>query len=122
PFRFLDRPRPPAVPIAGRADEGANRVVDPWQGRTGARLTSLIHRLSLPLRPPPGVERPWQPHPIFSGATANLVSLTCHASVLAPGHSPHRPHTHLEEELLIVLDGEADLVIARSEDDPAPRI
>ena len=38
--------------------------------------------------------------------------MSCHASVLARGHSPHPPHAHVEEELLISLaDGEVELVI-----------
>jgi quercetin dioxygenase-like cupin family protein len=38
--------------------------------------------------------------------------MECHASVLSPGKCPHPPHAHHEEELLIVLDGEAELLIA----------
>jgi uncharacterized cupin superfamily protein len=41
--------------------------------------------------------------------------MNTHVSVLSPGHSPHSPHAHREEEILIVLDGEAELVIARNE-------
>jgi mannose-6-phosphate isomerase-like protein (cupin superfamily) len=37
--------------------------------------------------------------------------------VLGPGHSPHALHAHLEEELLVVLDGEAEVAIA---DHPFP--
>ena len=33
---------------------------------------------------------------------------------LSPGHSPHPPHTHVEEEILIVLQGEADILIAEA--------
>jgi quercetin dioxygenase-like cupin family protein len=31
--------------------------------------------------------------------------------VLSPGKAPHQPHEHAEEEILIMLSGEADLVI-----------
>jgi len=34
-----------------------------------------------------------------------------HVSVLSPGITPHEPHSHPEEELLIMLSGEADIVI-----------
>jgi len=37
--------------------------------------------------------------------------LTCHASVLAANHSPHEPHEHEDEELLILLDGEIELIL-----------
>jgi quercetin dioxygenase-like cupin family protein len=35
-------------------------------------------------------------------------------SVLDPGREPHPPHSHADEEILIVLDGEADLILERS--------
>jgi mannose-6-phosphate isomerase-like protein (cupin superfamily) len=35
--------------------------------------------------------------------------------VLSPGYSPHAPHAHADEEILIVLDGEAEVVIAQDE-------
>jgi mannose-6-phosphate isomerase-like protein (cupin superfamily) len=47
--------------------------------------------------------------------------MSCHASVLAGGHSPHPPHAHVEEELLVPLHGEVELVIPESPRDPAPR-
>jgi mannose-6-phosphate isomerase-like protein (cupin superfamily) len=48
--------------------------------------------------------------------------LGCHVSVLNPGRSPHLPHSHLDEEILVVLDGRAQIVIAESPQDPNPRI
>jgi uncharacterized cupin superfamily protein len=41
--------------------------------------------------------------------------MSVHVSVLSPGHSPHPPHAHPDEEILIVLDGEAELVISLNE-------
>ena len=64
----------------------------------------------------------WRPHQQFLDATASLSSMGCHYSQLSAGHSPHPPHAHVEEELLIILDGEADLVVASSPDDPSPRV
>ena len=46
----------------------------------------------------------------------------CHVSVLSPGRCPHPPHSHVEEELLIILDGEANVEIASSAVDPSPRV
>jgi uncharacterized cupin superfamily protein len=46
----------------------------------------------------------------------------CHVSVLSPGRCPHPPHSHIEEELLIILDGEANIEIAASRDDTSPRV
>jgi quercetin dioxygenase-like cupin family protein len=48
--------------------------------------------------------------------------MTCHVSVLSPGHCPHPPHSHIEEELLIILDGEGSIEIAANRDDASPRV
>jgi mannose-6-phosphate isomerase-like protein (cupin superfamily) len=61
---------------------------------------------------PEDLERGWRRFPLFKGATPAIDSMACHAAVLSAGHSPHPPHAHGDEELLIVLDGEADLLIA----------
>jgi quercetin dioxygenase-like cupin family protein len=91
---------------------GSNRVV-PAPLANGVRdeleLTSRIHVFRLPLEP--DEKSGWKPYPAFKGSTADLPSLSCHASVLASNHSPHPPHTHAEEELLLLLAGEADLVL-----------
>jgi mannose-6-phosphate isomerase-like protein (cupin superfamily) len=73
---------------------------------------SWIRLLDLPLGRNP--ESGWQPHPVFKVATPNLTHLSCHVSVLEPGVSPHPPHTHIEEEILIVIDGEAELMLERA--------
>lgn len=53
---------------------------------------------------------PWKPHILFRGTSATTDALQCHCSSLIPGHIPHPPHTHPEEELLIMLSGSADLI------------
>jgi mannose-6-phosphate isomerase-like protein (cupin superfamily) len=112
PFRQLESPRPPCLIVRGSARVGSNRVV-PAPLANGVRdeleLTSRIHVFRLPLEP--DEKTGWKPYPAFKGSTADLPSLSCHASVLASNHSPHPPHTHAEEELLLLLAGEADLVL-----------
>ena len=41
--------------------------------------------------------------------------LECHSSVLAPGAVPQPPHPHPQEELLVIVAGEAELITARDE-------
>ena len=53
----------------------------------------------------------WKPYPKFAGSTAVAESFTCHSSVLAPGHCPHPPHEHRDEEILMLLSGEATLIL-----------
>jgi quercetin dioxygenase-like cupin family protein len=54
----------------------------------------------------------WRPYPLFAGTTPVCEQMACHFSVLSASHCPHPPHQHPEEELLIILDGEAEILIA----------
>jgi oxalate decarboxylase/phosphoglucose isomerase-like protein (cupin superfamily) len=110
----LESPRPPVVCVSGQGDGFINRLVPPPAAdhETCSVLVSGTHGLPLPL--PEGKERGWKSHHVFRGATPILDFLGCHASILSAGKSPHPPHAHAEEELLIVLDGESDLIISDS--------
>ena len=44
-------------------------------------------------------------HRFFQNPTATLDELEMHVTVLPPGKAPHAPHTHPEEELLIIKEG-----------------
>jgi mannose-6-phosphate isomerase-like protein (cupin superfamily) len=112
PFEFLGE-RPPVVCVHGKPDESANLVV-PAPTRSApeklAPLPSTIRKLDTPLAQKP--RGGWRPYPLFRGSTPALDFMQCHAAVLSPGYIPHPPHAHADEELLIVLDGEAELLIA----------
>lgn len=60
-------------------------------------------------------EKKWKPYHLHKGKTAIFDKMNCHVSVLSPGFSPHLPHSHADEEILIVLDGEAELIISGSD-------
>lgn len=112
PFRQFEHPRPPCVMVRGADAGGANRVVRPvWAEPTVVhpRLSNQVCRLKLPL--PRGDSEAWKPYPFFEGSTANLRNLSSHASTLRYGHSPHAPHRHEDEELLLLLAGEVDLLL-----------
>jgi len=115
PFRHRLFSLPPVILVAGSVQNSVNRLVPP-PPKKGNRpmITSWIHALKLPLSQ--DTEKGWKPHPIFRGPTRILDQMGVHASILDPGCSPHPPHTHPEEELLMVLDGEAEILLA---DDPA---
>jgi mannose-6-phosphate isomerase-like protein (cupin superfamily) len=99
---------PPAiVPSASRVVPEPLLEVSPPTIRPPLR--SGTRPLNLPLA---ASERGgWKPYPLFRGSSTQMRDLSCHASVLSPGKMPHRPHRHLEEEILIMLSGEADLII-----------
>jgi glyoxylate utilization-related uncharacterized protein len=119
PFELYPSPRPACIIVSGRAMADQNRIVPAPPAPNGMQpsLSSRIHALALPLER--DLERGFKPHPLFRGPTPNLRLMSCHVSVLDPGKEPHPPHQHVEEEILIVLDGEADLVF---EDATAPGV
>jgi len=103
PFRFHDEPRPPVIVISGKGDEAVNRIVAPPPSAAAPRIGSVIHHFEWPGHD--SAER-FRALPAFGGPTRTLEGLHCHASILASGHSPHPPHVHPEEELLVPIDGE----------------
>lgn len=42
---------------------------------------------------------------VFDVPTPTLANLECHITTLNPGESPHAPHRHADEELMIVKEG-----------------
>jgi (S)-ureidoglycine aminohydrolase len=52
---------------------------------------------------------------IMEGSTTSLAHFEVHASTIQPGKAPHLPHTHAdEEELIIVKEGRIKVTINRS--------
>lgn len=104
PFQFRSEPLPPCIMVRGTDRYGVNRLVPP----PGKQGLSWVKQLDLPLEQ--DLETGWKKHPIHLGSTRCLSRLSCHASVLGPGESPHDLHAHRDEEILLVLSGEATLV------------
>jgi len=48
---------------------------------------------------------------VFDAPTATLGNLECHVTTVNPGESPHAPHRHPDEELIIVKDGTLEVTI-----------
>jgi mannose-6-phosphate isomerase-like protein (cupin superfamily) len=111
PFRWLDRPWPPCVIVRGRARGASNRIV-PAPSPAGA-TTSWVRSLRVPLAPAAGTEEApgWTSSGLARGATHCVQYLAVHASTLGPGATPHEPHEHRDEELLVMLDGAAELAL-----------
>ena len=47
----------------------------------------------------------------FQAPTATLDELECHVTTLNPGESPHPPHQHPDEELVIVKEGTVESLV-----------
>ena len=56
---------------------------------------------------------------VFAAPTATLDELEYHTTMLKPGGSPHAPHTHQNEELIIVKEGAVEAYV-NGEWKPAP--
>jgi uncharacterized cupin superfamily protein len=80
------------------------------------RLKSGIYPVTLPL----DADRDggFRLYHQYLGSAGNADSFSCHVSALAQGRSPHPPHAHPEEEILIVLRGEVDVALPSR---PAPQ-
>lgn len=111
PFR-LRRTRPPCIQVAGESGDGINLMVPPPALARGS-FRSLTYQFDLDLRH--SAREPWKAVHAIKGATPVHDNITCHASSLAPGYSPHPPHAHIEEELLIMLSGAAEIIIPANE-------
>ncbi|MFP3899984.1 MAG: cupin domain-containing protein [Acidimicrobiia bacterium] len=112
PYRLLEEPRPACLPATpgGVAHTEANRVVGPPPRRDGEAppLAPKAQSLGLPASTDPWTG--WKAYHQFNGSTPNLGNLSVHYSVLGPGRCPHPPHEHDDEEILVVLDGECEIV------------
>ena len=42
---------------------------------------------------------------VFDAPTPTLANFECHITTLNPGESPHAPHRHAEEEIMILKEG-----------------
>ena len=47
----------------------------------------------------------------FQAPTATLDELECHVTTLNPGETPHAPHKHPDEELLIIKEGTVEALV-----------
>jgi quercetin dioxygenase-like cupin family protein len=47
----------------------------------------------------------------FDGPTGQLHSMTAGSLLLKPGMSPHPPHQHPEEEIMVVSEGTGEIVV-----------
>ena len=47
----------------------------------------------------------------FQAPTATLDELECHVTTLNPGETPHPPHKHPDEELLIIKEGTVEALV-----------
>ena len=94
--------QPPATAPAGLP--GAAPV--PAGGKKQV-LSQVIDVAKLAVRPSDVGNR----RDLFDGPTITLNNLEGHISVLNPGQNSHTPHQHVNEEMVIVMEGALDVYI-----------
>ena len=112
PFKYRENPKPACIMIRGSDTGGVNRIVPPPAPPTKGkkpRLSDQVCPLTLPLSA--DAASGFTFYGMFAGATADLQEMEVHVSALAHGKMPHPPHTHREEEILVMLSGAADLIL-----------
>jgi mannose-6-phosphate isomerase-like protein (cupin superfamily) len=114
PFAYREDVRLPVIPVAGRAHPETNVLASQARFSGLPEIAPSHTEIDCDTPLPDGVR--FQPTPCFEGRTPNCDYLECHYSTLAPGHSPHAPHIHPEEEILVVMSGEARLVLPMPDD------
>lgn len=119
PFQFKEE-RPPVIAVSGQGDPSRNHLVHPPTFRQPNAIRSTAHPIDPTSRCEDGTS--FTPVHCFLGRTENVDYLESHYSILMPGFSPHPPHIHLDEEILVVMSGAAELVVAGSVRDSNPKI
>ena len=119
PFLCVNKPRPPCIMIRGRDNYAVNNIIrhqvvdnkikGTMMSGMNNYLSTVLKHIEMPLQE--NSQTGWQPYPVDRGVTPSMEEMGFHLSVLSAGVIPHPPHSHPEEELLIMLSGEADLVM-----------
>jgi len=85
-------------------------------------MRSATHEMSLSVREAEwkASGNAWLPFAIRTCYPRSLCKLVAHGSILSPATTPHDPHVHVEEELIIILSGSVRVI--RTEQDGRSRI
>lgn len=111
PMVYLKTPKPPCLLIRGHGQDGQNDLIPgPHAAPLTSRpaITTLIEPLDI--RPEDPGTRDLKIFDLLEGPTTDLRLMECHYSVLAPGKIPHPPHVHDEEEIQIIVTGQAEFI------------
>jgi uncharacterized RmlC-like cupin family protein len=101
PIRFKQNERPPVLAVSGRSPIGMNKY---------AVRPGKVPSAAYPIPPAPETAmRDWAMQAHMLGDTPVLDWIEVHSSVLAPGATPHALRHHIDEELVVIMDGEVEL-------------
>ncbi len=117
PVSTIEHPRPPCIMVLGSTIASMNRIVPPPVSpamTASPTLSSIIRPIDYPMAE--DLTTGWRAEHLFAGQSAQLVHQHGHVSILSAGATPHDPHQHIEEEILVMLSGQAELSIVNDND------
>lgn len=82
-------------------------------------VKSGVYDVSLPLKTR-SQDQGFTLYQNFSGSTPHLWKFSSHNSVLMPGVMPHPLHSHLDEEILILIEGELEIHLVDNDKENSP--
>ena len=98
----------PALSAVGSAQTKAGKKGNTNSAAEPMTLESLVRRYEdLPSRPA-GANIS---HPVFDGLTHGGFRVEMHETELGPEQSPHPPHRHSHEEIIMVYEGALDYMV-----------
>ena len=89
------------LPVLAAAQDGTRRPI---------LASKTFDFEQLPVKKGPTNEQ----RPVFNGETTRGLGLEMHETELAPGTMPHAAHSHVHEELLVLLEGKLEVTIKGS--------
>jgi quercetin dioxygenase-like cupin family protein len=90
--------------LASMATAGAMSLVQTAPGVMGSRAVEWSEMEARPTKA--GESRQ-----VFRAPTATLDELELHVTTLQPGQSPHEPHQHPHEEVIIIREGTVETLL-----------
>ena len=97
---------PPMLPAQN--SDGAKTPVPATPAKPAEKLASTVYDWTkLPVIPTPKGAR----RDVFDGPTTSLDKIHCHVSTLNPGENSGEPRKHLQEEVIIVKEGQVEASI-----------
>lgn len=115
PWEYRGNRKPPCLVVSGEADNETNRILPGPVIMRRKSHQSITTKISAVQTDHPDLgSNGFKSYGLIEGATPDLKYMESHYSALSPGSSPHKPHRHDQEEILIVVAGEAELVVETS--------
>ncbi|MCB1121146.1 MAG: cupin domain-containing protein [Verrucomicrobiae bacterium] len=112
PIDFYAKPKPPCLLVRG-SDPGQVNDIFPGPPAVNDTFHFTLSTVIEPVKAASGQlgDKLMESIPVAEGPTPDLQYMEIHYSILNVGRTPHPPHVHIEEEVLMIVNGEAELIV-----------